>query len=329
MGVYFFYGDEDYLIDQELKKFRQKLDVNFSEMNYSSYSALSYTDFISVLRTQPMMFGKKMIVINCAELIKEGNKRTDLLSFSFDDSQIEELTSILENNNDMLDIFFVEKYPKNDKKKKPDSRRKIFKLLSKFNKKEFMSIPTYKTSELVSIINKMGKEKGVTVESAAANMLIQSKGNNLREYDTELDKLSLLAHPKNVVTKDMVEMITSSNQDLFNLNDYILEGNKGKSLIELRKLLDKQHPMEILAPLQTMLKKWIYIKLNSKTMSKSEIGANLGMHEYVVQKTMEKMRKISAKDLVNLRKNVTEAEYKIKSGQAYSPEEELENALIR
>lgn len=319
MAVYFFYGDEDYLIDLELDKFRSKLDENFSAMNYAVHDKLSFPDLISVLRTQPMMFGKMMIVINCY----------DLLSASLDDKQIEEISSALEHNPDMLDIFFVAKYPKEDKKKKPDSRRKIFKLLSKFNKQEFPSIPTYKTAELISHINKMGKEKGITVQNDAANLMIENIGNDLRQYNIELDKLQLLAYPNKTITKEMVNEICISNQDLFNLTDYIMTGQKGKALSEMRKLLDKKHPMEILAPIQTMLKKWIFLKLNSKTMSCAELGHQTGQHEFVVKKTLEKLKNIKPRELVNLRKNLTEAEYKIKTGQAFSPIEELENAIIR
>ena len=329
MGVYFFYGDEDYLIDQELKKFRSKLDANFSEMNYVVHNELTYPDLISVLRTPPMMFGKMMIVINCAELIKEGNKKVDLLSASLDDSQIEEISASLENNNEMLDIFFVSRYPRDDKKKKPDARRKIYKTLSKYNPKEFSSIPTYKKEDLISIINKMAKEKEINVEKEAALALIDCKGNNLRDYDTELDKLLLLAYPKNIITQQMVDEICSSTQDLFNLTDYIMEGEKGKALIELRKLLDKKEPMELLYPIQTMLKKWIYMKLNAGKIGNREIGQKLGMHEYVVQKTLGKMKNTKVKTLVDLRNNLAMTEYKIRSGKSINPQEDLENAIIR
>lgn len=319
MAVYFFYGDEDYLIDTELQKFRSKLDENFSAMNYALHDKLSFPDLVSVLRTQPMMFGKMMIVINCF----------DLLSASLEDKQIEEISSALNNNTDMLDIFFVAKYPKEDKKKKPDSRRKIFKLLSKFNKQEFSSIPTYKTAELISWINKMGKEKGITVQTDAANLIIENVGNDLRQYNIELDKLQLLAYPNKTVTKEMVNEVCISNQDLFNLTDYIMAGKKGKALLEMRRLLDKKHPMELLAPIQTLLKKWIFLKLNSKNMSCAELGHQTGQHEFVVKKTLEKLKNIKAKELVDLRKNLTEAEYRIKTGQAFNPVEELENAIIR
>ena len=41
------------------------------------------------------------------------------------------------------------------------------------------------------------------------------------------------------------------------------------------------------------------------------------------------MRNVKVKTLVELKNNITEAEYRIKTGQVFSPEEELENAIIR
>ena len=318
MGIYFFYGDEDFLIDAELQKFKDKLDENFSGMNYRVYDKLAFPDLISVLRTTPMMFGKIMIIINCL----------DILSISPEDNQIDEISAALKNNNEAVDIFFIAKYPRDDKKKKPDTRRKIFKLLSKYNKQEFPVIPSYKTSELSGIIKGMAKKKGVTIENSAVAALIENIGNNLREFDIELDKLQLISYPRNVITDEMVYEFGISNQDLFNLTDYITKGEKGKALSELRKLLAKKHPLELLAPIQTILKKHIYLKLNIKTMSLSELGHKTGMHEYAVKKALEKMRNIKTAELVRLRENLAKAEYKIKSGSAYNIAEELENAVI-
>ncbi|MCR5265938.1 MAG: DNA polymerase III subunit delta [Cyanobacteria bacterium RUI128] len=329
MSVYFFYGDEDYLIDKELEKYRAKLDKNFSEMNYTVYDKLEYPDLVSVLRTQPMMFGKMMIVINTHKLFKSGNKRESLLSASLDDKQISEISAALEDNSEMLDIFFVEKYDRDDKKKAPDSRRKIFKTLSKFNTQTFPSIQKYKTAELISWITKIAKDKKLKINHDAAEALIMAKGNNLREYDTELSKLSLLAHPENIITKQMVNEICTSNEDLFNLTDFIIDNDYGKAMIELRQLLETRHPLEVLVPLQTMLKQWIYMKLHCKTMSHKEIGDKLGrMHEYRVKVTLDKLRNTKLKTLVDLKTRITEAEYKIKTGQVFSPQEELENAII-
>ena len=327
MGISFFYGDEDYLIDLEIKKAKNSLDENFLAMNFSEYNynekdkknGIGYSDLIPILRTQPMMFGKMIIVINC----------TSLLSATLDDTSLKELEDALVSNTENVDIFFVAKFDKDDKKKKPDSRKKIFKILSKYNTKEFSAIPAYKTAELTSWIDTFAKEKGLKVPNDVAILMIQSIGNNLRQFNTELDKLQLIAYPDKTITKEMIKEICISNEDLFNLTDYIIADRKGDALLEMRKLLVTKHPLELLVPLQTMLKQWIVLKLNYKTMSSFELSKKVRLHEFVVKKTLEKLKNTPASVLVKLRENLTEAEYKIKTGQALNPVEELENAIIR
>lgn len=328
MGIYFFYGEEDYLIDKELKKFRDKLDKNFSEMNYVVYDSLTYLDLISILRTQPMMFGKMMIVINTRKLFSVGMKKESLLSYALDDNQIKEIESALESNNEMLDIFFVEKYLKDDDKKKPDTRRKIYKVLSKYTTQKFDKIATYKTAELSNIITTMAKEKKIKITPDAIIKLIELKENNIRDFDTELDKLQIFAYPEKTITKTMVDQICTSNQDLFKLTDLIMKKQYGEALFELKQMLNTAHPLEILAPLQTMLKKWIFIKLHYKNMSTDEIGRKIGMNPFAIKPAIEKLKNTNVKDLVDLRLRITKAEYNIKTGHVYSPQEELENAII-
>ena len=329
MSIYFFYGDEEYFINKELEKYRSKLDSNFSEMNYVVYDKLTYPDFISVIRALPMMFGKKMIVINTHKLFSDGNKRKSLLSASLDDNQIKEIEAALEDNNEMLDIFFVERFSSEDEVKKPDSRRKIFKILSKYTTKEFPSVPSYKRAEIAAQINIMAREKKIKVLSDAMEILIDCKGNNFQEIDVELDKLQLLAYPEKNITKDMVKEVCTSNEDLFNLTDYLMAEKTGEALLEVKRLLVTRHPLEIISPLQTMLKRWIYLKLNSKTQSNKELAAHAGISEGAVYVNLQKMKGVKPKFFVDLRNKLTEAEYRIKSGQAISPEEELENAIIR
>lgn len=327
MGISFFYGDEDYLIDLEIKKAKSSLDENFSAMNFAEYTynekdkknGIGFAELVPILRTQPMMFGKMVIVINC----------TNLLSATLEDNQIAEIADALETNSENVDIFFVAKFSKDDKKKKPDSRRKIYKTLSKYSTKEFATIPTYKTAELIEWINRFAKEKGLKVPNDVALCMIESIGNNLRQFNTELGKLELLAYPEKTITKDMIKEICISNEDLFNLTDFIITNKKGEALLEMRKLLVTKHPLELLAPLQTMLRQWILLKINSKNMSVFELSKLTKMHEFVVKKTLEKLRNTPAKVLVDLREHLTEAEYKIKTGQSVDIVEELENAIIR
>lgn len=317
MAVYFFYGEEEFNITNEVEKLKKTLDKNFLEMSFKTYDNPKFPDLISILRTQPMMFGKMLIIIKCL----------DYFSKTFEDKEIKQITEALDANTDTVDIVFLAELPR-DEGKKLDSRKKFFKLLKKYNAQEFPTIPTYKTAELEGWVQKQAKSKKIKLEQTALTTLIAQVGNNLRQLDSELEKLALLAYPKDLVTKDMVQEICIANEDLFAFSDYLMQNQKDKALLEYRKLLDKKHPLEILATLQTMLRRWIILKAKSSECSSMELSRLTGQHEYVVKLTLQKLKKTNLKDLVYLKQRLTDTEYKIKSGQLSNPEEEVENAFI-
>jgi len=317
MAVYFFYGEEDFNIEREIEKLKGSLDKNFLEMSYKVYDNPKYADLISILRTQPMMFGKMLVVIKCLEYFSK----------TFEDKEIKEITKALEDNTENLDIVFVAELPR-DEGKKLDSRKKLFKLLNKFNSKEFATIPTYKTAELEAFIKKQTQSKKLKISQDAITAMISQIGNNLRQIAKEIDKLQIIAYPENLVTGEMVKENCISNEDLFAFSDYLLYGEKDKALLEYRKLLDKKYCLEIVATLQTMIRRWIIIKANSSE-STFELAKMTGMNEYVIKLTLKKLKKVSLKDLVKLKENITEAEYRIKAGKALNPETEVENAFFK
>lgn len=318
MSVYFFYGEEDYDIELEIEKLKKGLDKNFLEMSYKTYDCPKFAELISILRSQPMMFGKMLIVINCL----------DYFSKQFDDNEIKQIENALNDVNENLDIVFLAQIDRNDGKK-IDGRKKLFKILKNYNAKEFPLIPTYRTAEIEKKLSKMAKSKGIKLDTKAVNAIITQIGNNFRQIDKELDKLKLYAYPKDIITEDMVKNICISNEDLFAFSDYIMLNNKGKALLEFRKLLDIRYPLEILSILQTMLRKWIILKAKSKELSSFELSKLTGMHEYVITLSLKKLKDTPLTQLVRLKQNLTEAEFKIKSGQCLDIEMEVENAIFR
>lgn len=318
MAIYFIYGEEDFNIEKEIEKLKSGLDKNFIEMSFKTYDSPKFPELISILRTQPMMFGKMLIVINCL----------DYFSKSFEDKEIKEITKALEDNNENLDIAFVAQLPR-DEGKKLDSRKKFYKLLSKYNAIECATIPTYKTAELEAWVKKQGQSKKLKLTQDAITALISQIGNNLRQIDSEMDKLQIISYPEYVVNADMVKENCISNEDLFAFSDYLMVGEKDKALKEYRKLLEKKYCLEIVSTLQTMLRRWIVLKAKSSTLSTFELAKLTGQHEYVVKLTLQKLKKANLKDLVRLKENITEAEYRIKAGLSLEPEAEVENAFFR
>lgn len=326
MAVYFYYGDEDYNIERALENLKQGLDKNFIAMSYKTFDNPSFPDLMAAVRAQGMMFGKMLTIINCKNYFGKDNIES---KNSFDDKQLKELEAALENCSDNSDIVFVAILPRNENKKL-DSRKKLFKILSKFNIQEF---PTFKMNyygkqDLGNWIKKTAKLKSINIGQDSIDILIEQIGNNLRELDTELEKLKLLAYPEKLVTSKMVNEICISNEDLFNFTELIMSQNYDKALFEYKKLLDKKHPLEILSATQTILRKRILLKLNADKPI-NEIMTITGMSEAQIKAILKFSGKQPLKLLVNLKKNLTEAEYRIKSGLSINPEDEVQDALIR
>ena len=320
MAVYFFYGDEDYNIELEIEKMRSKLNPDFISMSFQTLDSPDYSTLINALRTPPMMFGDMLVIINAEDYFLS-NKNF------FDDKELEDIEDALKNNPDQLNIVFVVKLPRNENKKL-DSRRKLYKILSKYNAQEFPTFKTYKTEDIANWVKKHAKTKEISLNNDALSLMIEQLGNNLRDFNTELDKLKLVAYPENVVTKKMVEDICISHQDLFNFTELIMKGEKDRALLEFKKLLDKKHPLELLSAIQTMLRKWILLKINS-SMSTFELSKLTGQHEFVVKQTLAKLKNTKASDLIKLKENLFDVEYRIKSAEVLDIISEVECAIIR
>lgn len=321
MSINFFYGAEDFNIDLEIEKMRSQLNPDFIAMSFQTYDNPEYQDLINVLRTPPMMFGNSLIIINSEKYFLTQKN-------FFEDKELEDIQDALKNNPDSLNIVFVVKIPREDKKK-IDSRRKLFKILSKYNAKEFQPYSTFKVKDLENWINNRAKIKNIKINNDATELLIEYIGNNLRHFDIELEKLKLIAYPDTTITKKMVEEIAISNEDLFNITELIMKQQKDKALLEFRKLSDKKHPLEILAAIQTILKQWIIIKSKSGTTSAYELSKIIGLQEFIINKNITKLKNTKLSDIVQLKQNLYEAECKIKKGEALDINMEVEIALIK
>lgn len=320
MAVYFFYGEDEFNIDEELNQMRSKLNPDFMSMSYQSLDNPDFTDMITALRSSPMMFGSSLIVIDIKNYFLSDD-------YNFDDKQSDEIEYALENNQDGIDVVFVVRIPFGSEKKL-DSRRKLYKILSKFNKKEFKPFTSFETDKISAWIKERAKVKKLKIADDAVKVLIEQIGTNLMQFDGELEKLKLAAHPDNMITKKMVEDNCINNQNLFNITKYLMSGDKGKALLEYKKLTETKYPLEILIALQTMIRQWVIVKAKSSS-SDADImklsGIKNGGKIYYLKKDL---KNVSLKDLVKLKENLFDVEYRIKSGQVTDIETEVELAII-
>ena len=321
MSVYLFWGQEDYLLNKEIKRLKKEiLDPAFAAMGYKTFDNPPFSELLECLQQPPSMFGKTLNIINADKYLTGS-------SISFDDKQIECIDSALSNLSPRVNFIFVCKIPR-DENKRPDARKKIYKTLAKYAAvSEFAQYRNY-DKQLPAVIVSIAQEKGLQPGSMTAQAVISQLGVNLNLIDSELEKLKTAVYPETKITPADVQKYCTSTEDIFALADTIIKGGKNEILKQYSLLTEKRHYLEVLAFLQSSLQKFIFIKSTERKMSSKEIAAKLKMHEFVLQKTQEKLRKISLERLIEIRENVLNAEYKMKSGRTAREDTALELALL-
>lgn len=321
--LYFFYGQEEFNIELEIEKIKKAtVDKTFSAANYHIYNNPGFQELSELLQTAPLMFGKVLSVVNCEKYFFDIKGK-----INFEDKELKVLDQIIQNIPDALTVIFVCRIPRNEIKK-IDSRRKIYKIISKYAKTtEFAEFKSYQ-KEYVSWIQKRIKQKELSASFDVVQFLIERLGTNLRIVDMELEKLKLSIYPEKVIKKEDIEKVCTATQDIFLLTDYILQGKNDLALNEYKKLLREKHYLEIAAVLQTNFSKLLSLKVDALTMSSAEISRKTGMHEFLVKKQLEKISKVPADKLIKIRRNLLEAEYRLKTGEMPFGDLAIELAIL-
>jgi glycerophosphoryl diester phosphodiesterase len=124
-------------------------------MAYKMYDNPPFQTLLECVQSAPLMFGNTLALIYYDKYLV-GNK------LSLDDKQIEALDYAFSNMSPSVNIIFVCRISR-DEYKKPDSRKKLYKVLSKHSQvREFAQYKGY-DKKFPSVIIELAKEKGLTI----------------------------------------------------------------------------------------------------------------------------------------------------------------------
>lgn len=311
MPSYLIWGEEEFNIDKRLKEIKKSvLNDNITPLNYKKIDNPTPEKLDEILRTQGMMFGDILFVINADKYFMNVKKPITLT-----DKQGDELVESIKNLSPTIHVIFVCKIEK-DSGKKPDSRKKLYKALSKYGKiEEYPIFKYYETQKAMNWVQKRAQAYKLKMTFTQAEKIVNGVGMFLRDLDNSLEKLSLLAHPKNVVTDDMLDALTNENSTVYDILDLVINGKKQEALYKIALFLEKQNQLSLLSFLQVAITKLILTKIYLKKYSTFDVARKIGAQEFIVKQNAAKVQNITLKSLVKLKQELTEIEFKIKTGE--------------
>jgi DNA polymerase-3 subunit delta len=309
--ILFLYGADTYRSREKLKKIEEKFKkTDKSRVNLVKIDGerTPWKNIEKEILAAPFLHDKKLVVVENF-LKKRGQKFDEAVNF-LKEKKLPTGTVV---------VFWEDG--------SPDERTTIFKLLNK--PKQAEKFIFFEAPKLNKWILEAVGARGAKIDRRAAELLAQLVGSDLWQVSSELDKLAAYASGRKeknkTITADDVNLFVRGNFDenIFALTDAL--GAKNKRLVF--KLLNEQ----IEAGLKenyifAMLTRQFRILLQTKEVVEhdypfispsdpsigAKIAAELGLHPYVVKKTLYQIKNYSLSELKKIYSKLLAIDMKLK-----------------
>ncbi|MCB0347503.1 MAG: DNA polymerase III subunit delta [Bdellovibrionales bacterium] len=283
LPVYYFYGDEMYLVQTLLAELQKVClgegpsDFNLDVFYYTETSA---QHIIDTAETLPMFSPKRLVVVRQISELKAKDQ--------------DQLMQLIEKPIDTTCVVLVGK--------KMDARKKFFKTLIGQNAVVKFDPPSM--SDVPSWVQKIAKEKGLTIDREAQDALIQMVGNSLTDIENEMQKLRQFVGDQASVKLSDVKTVVSKHrmESVFDLTKSIAEQDLPRSLFFLANLLEQgENELGILALIARHVRILNLVKEGIKEgVTASQLAVRAGVPPYFINQYIGQARYWSEERLEHL-----------------------------
>ncbi len=265
MPVYFFWGDDDFRLQEAVRGLRQEaLDPAWASFNYDVIGpevASAPMNALNQAMTPPFGSGQRLVWLQDTPLGQRCPEDV-LLEFQRTLPTLPAATVLLLTSGT-----------------KPDGRAKFTKLLKNHGEvREFATIPPWKTDQIRHQVETIAGNRKLNLAPDTIDILVEAVGNDTRQLHLELDKLSLYwAQPDQQIPAEVASsLVTVSTQNSLKLATAIRQGDTSRALSLVTDLLNRNEPaLRIVATLVGQFRLWLWIKLleSSGVRSDADIAA--------------------------------------------------------
>ena len=306
LPIYFFYGDEPYLLDEALIRLSKAIvNKNLKDFNLDTF----YADSTSVLqvkeavRTIPVMSDKRVVILK------------DACSFK----QINQLQPLIEKPISSCVLVFTDT--------KINQKMKFFKVLSQTG--VIVKCSALKGYQLVAWIQKLVSDQQKSIDTKACEFLLQRVGSSMLDLHNEMIKLMQYIGESPSITIEDIKKVTSKQhtESVFDLMNAL---GSPKSLALLKSLIYQgQNEILILTMLARQIRILILIKeAQLENLSSAQICQKVGVSSYFLNQYIQQARSWNFTQLYEFHRLLLETDQLLKS-TSISKSLLMENCLLK
>lgn len=315
--LYFFYGEEVFLLTHYLKQLQKTIidpvteSFNFHKLTNETFDIQAFADCVENL---PMMAERTMTVVDEIDI------------FKLNESDREHITDILSDIPDYCTIVFTYETINF----KPDKR---FKKLWDVVEKNGMLVEFEKQSQrdLISWISRHFASNGKRITNDLCTYLIDLTGGTMTALSGEILKICAYSGADEIHKSD-IDAVVEPVLDavVFQMTDLLGEGKYGAALIKLQQLIKMQEePIPILGAIGAHFRRLSTARILLDNGKNAEDLMKLtGMKDYPARKAISAASRFSARFYAKAAELVLESDLKLKTS-ADEPERILEILILQ
>ncbi len=314
--VYFLTGDTPFFIDQISDYIEKNLlpddAVGFDQMVLYGMD-VNIEDLVMQARRFPMIGDRIVIIVKEAQhLFKKKN-------------ELEVFEEYMKNPSENTVIVFSYKH------KKPDGRKKVFKLIKQ--KGVYYESKRLYERDVVAWTTDTAKELGFQMDIKSTQMLIEFLGTDLSKIFNELEKLKIILSEGTAITPDVIEknIGISKEYNNFELKDAIAKGDylKAQRIINYYNANPKEHSIPAILPNLYGFFRNLFIYHSLVDKSDYSVSKALGIHKFFVRDYEMASRKYPMKKITRIMSYLLDADLRSKGVESGNmTQKDIMNELI-
>ena len=264
-GIYLLYGEETFLLQQQLNKIKKKFGEIIKGINYIAIDENNIQELIADIETPAFGYSTKLIIARNTVIFKREVKgRSGGASKELKDKINEYLKSNIDMINESVILVFVE----NEVEK-----NSIYNTIEKIG--TVCNFEEQKPFQIIKRLKAICNSYKVNVDESTLQYLIESCGTNMQDLINEIRKLIEYAGENGKIQKQDIDKLCIKKIEsiIFDLTDNLGQKKVKEALEVLYNLIASKEPIQkILITLYNHFKKLYFVKIaiaNNKDVAQS------------------------------------------------------------
>lgn len=306
-SIYFFYGEETYLLENAVKKIKKIFGDLILGINYIQINETNANGIISDIETPAFGYDKKLIIVKNSGIIKKEKKGSSKSSIDIQKRLSEYIKENIKTINQTTVLMFIE-----EELTKCELTNTIQEL------GEVCNFEKLKPLELKKRLKSICNIYQVNIDENTLQFFIETCGTNMQVLINEIRKLIEYAGKNGTIKKEDINKLSIKELEsrIFDLTDNLGKRDITKALEMLNELLYNKEPIQkILITLYNHLKKLYIVKLAEQYNKNITESLKLKPNQmFLVTKYKKQAEFFKEEELRKILQELIDLDYNYKNG---------------